>query len=367
MKHKEIFIMFEKNTNLIQYGYIILFGMIAIVIGIFLNSKMHTPQMTNTDDTPPHFLGEWFVVEDVDEPIYPIPLTVKLDQKKVALGDRLFHDKQLSKDNTISCASCHDLTKGGTDQVKFSTGIKGAEGGINSPTVYNSGFNFVQFWDGRAKDLEEQVIGPVHNPVEMGTNWQEVIPRLQQDSTYVAAFNVCYENGIDSLNIQDAIAIFERSLITPNAPFDHYLRGDQDALTSKEKEGYSLFKTYGCISCHQGINIGGNMYQRMGVMNNYFAHRPITNEDRGRYNVTKDERNMYQFKVPSLRNIEVTYPYLHDGSAETLQDIIFIMTKDQLGRPLNDEQIGLIIQFLKTLTGEYNSVPLPEYTHHPPK
>ncbi len=293
------------------------------------------------------------------EPINPIPDSFYLSERKVQLGNILFHDPRLSHDNTISCASCHDLLKGGVDGKKASIGINGTIGSINAPTVFNSGFNFRQFWDGRAKSLEEQAAGPVHNPIEMGSNWQEVISKLEQDSYYNEQFNLLYLDGLTSKNIQNAIATFERSLYTPNSRFDLYLQGKENALTIQEKQGYQRFKAYGCISCHQGMNIGGNMFQHFGVMGNYFADRGnITQTDLGRYNITNDPADKFLFKVPSLRNIELTAPYFHDGSAKTLTEAVKIMGHYQLGRMLSDKDVALLVAFLKTLTGEYNGQPL---------
>lgn len=294
-----------------------------------------------------------------EEPIRPIPLEQKLDAKKVALGDRLFHDKRLSKDNSLSCASCHGLDRGGVDGGVGSTGINGAKGPINAPTVFNSGFNFRQFWDGRAGSLEEQAAGPVHNPKEMGSNWTEVLAKLSQDAPLVAAFKESYPTGLQPKNIQDAIATFERSLATPNARFDKYLRGDTAALKPDEQRGYQLFKNYGCVACHQGVNVGGNMFQVFGVMGDYFARRGGVNEaDLGRYNVTKNEADKHMFKVPSLRNVALTAPYFHDGSAKTLNDAVDVMFKYQLGRSAPAQDKELIVKFLRTLTGEFRGQPL---------
>jgi cytochrome c peroxidase len=294
----------------------------------------------------------------VKQPIPPVPLAIKLDERKVSLGERLYKDARLSHDNTISCASCHDLRKGGTDQAKTSTGINGVLGPINSPTTFNSGYFFSQFWDGRARDLAEQAGGPVHNPKEMGSNWEEVSRKLAQDPSYVRDFNRIYGNGIRGENIADAVAEYEKSLITPNSRFDRFLRGDKKALSTVELDGYRLFKEYGCISCHQGIALGGNLYQTMGVMEDYFIHRRKTKVDYGRFNVTGKEWNRYQFKVPTLRNIEKTFPYLHDGSARTLEDVLQVMWESQLGRSISPEESDRIVKFLKTLTGTYRGEPL---------
>lgn len=289
-----------------------------------------------------------------NEPVMPLPLSLGLDEKKVALGERLFNDPQLSRDNTISCASCHSLSKGGTDQRALSSGVGGQMGSINAPTVFNSGLNFKQFWDGHAQTLEEQIEGPTHNSVEMGSNWAEIIKKLEQSQDYLKDFSATYSDKIQSNNIKDAIATFERSLITPNSRFDQYLRGENNALTDEEKEGYRLFKAYGCVSCHQGLNIGGNLFQKFGIIGDYFAARGhITKADLGRFNVTGDEADRYVFKVPSLRNVAITPPYFHDGSAKQLEEAVTIMSVYQLGHPLTTLERNAIVKFLTTLTGQY--------------
>lgn len=293
------------------------------------------------------------------EPLQPIPLTATFDGKKVALGKRLFYDPRLSHDNSIACAGCHSLSKGGTDQRARSVGIGGALGGINAPTVFNSGLNFKQFWDGRAETLEDQIEGPTHGPKEMGSNWPEIIGKLRQDPSYAATFGALYPEGIQSATIKDAIAVFERSLLTPNSRFDKFLRGDRAALTSQEQAGYSLFKDYGCASCHQGMNVGGNMFQVFGVMGDYFADRGTpTGADQGRANVTGHEGHIHVFKVPSLRNVALTAPYFHDASAETLEEAVKVMAKYQLGRSLSTKEVEELATFLRTLTGEYRGSPL---------
>lgn len=287
----------------------------------------------------------------LQEPIQPLP-TVQLDAAKVALGKRLFHEPRLSRDNTIACASCHGLDQGGVDRLRVSKGVGGAEGGINAPTVFNSGLNFRQFWDGRATSLEEQADGPVHAAPEMASSWPAIIAKLQQAPEYARAFAAVYPVGITAQTIKDALATFERSLVTPSR-FDRYLRGDATAITAEEKQGYDLFKSYGCIACHQGVNVGGNMFQYFGVMGNYFQERgKITEADYGRYNVTKKEQDRFMFKVPSLRNVALTPPYFHDGTATTLEEAVVVMAKYQLGRTVPERDRSLIIHFLRSLTGE---------------
>jgi cytochrome c peroxidase len=292
-----------------------------------------------------------------NEPIRPLPLhQANLDQRLVDLGDRLFHDPRLSQDNTISCASCHLLSTGGIDREPVSVGVGGVKGGINAPTVYNSSFNFSQFWDGRAGTLEEQAAGPVHNPVEMNSNWDEVIGKLSDDPNMLQAFDSSFKDGITPDNIVLAIAEFERSLVTPNSPFDQWLMGNDDALGDIELQGYRLFKDYGCISCHQGINVGGNLYAYMGAMGDYFADRSkaVTKEDLGRYNVTGKMGDQHFFKVPSLRLVALTPPYFHDASTSSLHQAVLIMGRYQLGREIPDSDIDAIVAFLNSLVGEHS-------------
>jgi len=289
-----------------------------------------------------------------NEPITPLPLSTDLDSGKVALGEQLFNDPRLSHDNTISCASCHSLSLGGTDRLVHSLGIGGQTGLINAPTVFNSGLNFVQFWDGRAATLEEQIDAPTHDPLEMGSTWDEILEKLGSSPDYVSRFNGIYADGLQRANVRDAIATFERSLITPNSRFDRYLRGERDVLSGEELEGYRLFKDYGCSSCHQGANVGGNLFQKFGVMGDYFASRgKITKADFGRFNVTNIEADRHVFRVPSLRNIAQTAPYFHDGSAVRLEDAVTVMGVYQLGRPLTPSETDAIVKFLRTLSGEY--------------
>jgi len=288
------------------------------------------------------------------EPIEPLPLTITLNVKKVALGEKLFNDVRLSRNNSISCSSCHLVSAGGADSRVRSVGIDGRDGSINAPTVFNAGFNFRQFWDGRAETLEAQVDGPTHEFSEMDSNWLEITGKLQLAPEYREAFAELYPRGIEKHSIQDAIATFERSLVTPNSRFDRFLRGEVSALSDEEKKGYALFKDRGCSSCHQGINAGGNMFQKFGAMGDYFASRGNqTKADLGRFNVTGDNRDRHVFKVPSLRNVALTAPYFHDGSTVRLEDAVAIMAKYQLGDELSAKEISQIVSFLKTLSGEY--------------
>ncbi|MET0051756.1 MAG: cytochrome-c peroxidase [Candidatus Thiodiazotropha sp.] len=289
-----------------------------------------------------------------NEPILPLTMDPDLDPRLVALGDRLFHDKRLSQDNSLSCASCHLLSSGGTDKQPRSMGVGGAMGVIKTPTVYNTCNNFVQFWDGRAETLEEQAAGPVHNPIEMNSSWSEVESKLGNDPALVERFESIFEDGLTGNNIAMAIAAFERSMVTVNSRFDRWLLGEDDVLSEAELKGYRLFKSYGCISCHQGVNVGGNMYGYMGAMGDYFKDRQtgITDADLGRYNVTHQEKDKHYFKVPSLRLAAINPPYFHDGTAKTLDEAVRVMGRYQLGREIPDDEIGQIVAFLHTLVGE---------------
>jgi len=288
------------------------------------------------------------------EPIKPLKAATGLDSKKVVLGKRLFKDKSLSKDGSISCESCHSLKAGGTDNVALSTGVNGAKGVINSPTIYNSGLLFRQFWDGRAETLEDQIDGPIQNPVEMGSLWPDVVAKLYQDGQYPDAFRAIYSDEITPKNIKNAIAEFERSLVTTDSRFDRFLLGEKTAISKQEKKGYRLFKKYGCISCHQGAAVGGNMFQVFGVINSYFKKRgKLTEADMGRFNSTGNPEDKHMFKVPSLRLVALTAPYLHDGSAKTLRDAVNAMFEFQLGREAPNDEKDAIVAFLKTLAGNH--------------
>ena len=295
--------------------------------------------------------------ERANEPIRPLPLSVDVDARKAELGNILYHDVRLSSDNTVSCATCHGLNTAGVDNKQYSEGVQGQLGGVNAPTVYNAVFNFVQFWDGRAATLAEQAAGPPLNPVEMASqSFDEIIAKLQADKQLTEAFTAVYPDGWNEANITDAIEAFEMTLITPNSRFDQYLRGNDEALTAEELEGYALFKKYNCATCHVGVNLGGESYELMGLRRHYFADRntELTAEDDGRYKVTQDERDRHRFKVPGLRNVALTWPYYHDGSQASLKEAVCKMGTYQSGVELTDHEEELIVAFLNTLTGEYN-------------
>lgn len=295
----------------------------------------------------------------LDEPLKPLPAVPTQNPLRVELGRQLFNEPRLSVNGSLSCASCHRLEKGGADDKAFSIGFAGLPVAVNTPSVFNASLNFRQFWNGRADTLETQIHEVVQSPSEMGSNWVHVVEVLSADPAYQASFNSAYPDGVTMNNVQNALATYERTLISANSRFDQYLLGDTEILTREEKYGYQRFKEYGCIACHQGVNIGGNMFQKFGVMGDYFQVRgkPVES-DLGRYLVTKDEEDRNVFKVPSLRNVAVTAPYFHDGSAKTLEDAVDVMFTFQLGRIPSTEDKTLIIKFLKTLTGEWGGKPL---------
>ena len=290
------------------------------------------------------------------EPVRPIDEALPYDEVKAALGFKLYHDKRLSVDNTVSCASCHGLNTAGVDNKQYSEGVEGKLGGVNAPTVYNAVYNFVQFWDGRAATLADQAAGPPVNPVEMASpNFDAIVAKLNKDSKFVREFKKAYPEGLSQATITDAIEQFERTLITPNSRFDKYLRGDKEAVTAEELQGYELFKKYNCATCHVGKNLGGESYELMGLRKHYFAERglELTEEDNGRFKQTGVERDRHRFKVPGLRNVALTWPYYHDGTRSSLKEAVCDMGTYQSGVTLTDEEEDLIVAFLNSLTGEY--------------
>ncbi|AIV05715.1 MULTISPECIES: cytochrome-c peroxidase [Vibrio] len=294
------------------------------------------------------------------EPIKVIEPVAGLNAKKVELGKTLWFEPRLSASNTISCNSCHNIAKGGVDNLPSSIGHKWAIGPINSPTVFNSDLNFVQFWNGRAKDLQEQAAGPIENPLEMAFTHQLAIDTLKSIPQYREWFKEAYGSETITIdNVTDAIATFEQTLRTPNAPFDLWLKGDDNALTTAQVEGYNLFKAKGCTACHSGPLAGGQMYQKMGLVKPFATDNP----DIGRKAITGNDFDKFVFKVPTLRNIELTYPYFHDGSVWDLEEAVAMMADLQLGQKLTKEESVKITEFLRSLTGDQPEVTLP---HLPP-
>lgn len=293
----------------------------------------------------------WIVVAPLlnfaAEPISPVPLSIPYDKAKAAIGEKLFFDPILSKDQTVACATCHNFTYGGADQIARSIGMEGKTGRMNSPTVLNSALNFVQFWNGRAKTLAEQAKGPIHNPVEMGSTRSLIEWRINQKSDYKKAFAPIVGNRPITFNdVTESIAEYEKTLITPNAKFDLYLQGKMN-LDPAEARGYALFKRLGCASCHNGVNVGGNSYQKFGVIVPIERHSQTDD----RYEITRRDYDKNVFKVPTLRNVMLTAPYFHDGRAATLPEAIRIMSRHNLGITLSNAEINDLIAFLCTLTG----------------
>lgn len=290
------------------------------------------------------------------EPIAPIEPAVVKDPAKVELGKKLYFDPRLSKSGFISCNSCHNLSMGGTDNLPTSIGDHWQQGPINAPTVLNSSMNLAQFWDGRAKDLQEQAGGPIANPGEMGFTHELAVAVLESIQQYVANFRKVYGSPkIDIGRVTDAIAAFEETLVTPNSRFDKWLKGDKKAITPTELAGYELFKNSGCVACHNGPAVGGGSFQKFGLIEAYQTKNPAI----GRAAVTCKDADRFNFKVPTLRNVELTYPYFHDGAANTLEEAVGTMGRLQLGKHFTAEETAKIVAFLKTLTGNQPSFKLP--------
>lgn len=296
--------------------------------------------------------------EFANEPVQPLRGDIPTDPAKVALGYKMFNDARISADGTVSCADCHILESGGADVADFRTseGIGGQFGGVNAPTVYNAVYNLQQFWNGRAATLAEQAAGPPVNPVEMGDQtWDDIVARLRQDRALVREFEALYPEGLTEATVTDAIAEFEKTLTTPDSPFDRYLQGDASALTAQEIEGYRLFKEHDCATCHAGQTLGGQSFEYLGIAEDYFAARTteiaMNDDDKGLYGFTGNERDLHRFKVANLRNVALTPPYLHDGSAPTLDEAVIAMMRFQTGAEYTEEEVARIVAFLNTLTG----------------
>ncbi|MBT3010887.1 MAG: cytochrome-c peroxidase [Candidatus Thiodiazotropha endolucinida] len=292
----------------------------------------------------------------IDEPIQPIKPVQNINLGQVELGKKLYFDPRLSKSGFISCNSCHNLSMGGTDNLKTSIGHNWQQGPINAPTVLNSSLNVAQFWDGRAADLKAQAGGPIANPGEMAFTHTLAIDVLTSIPEYVMEFKQVF--GSDKITIDEvtqAIAEFEKTLVTPNSRFDQWLLGDKQALSQDEMAGYTLFKESGCVSCHNGEAVGGNSFQKMGVVEPYKAKSPAE----GLSAVTGKDADRFKFKVPTLRNVEMTYPYFHDGEAETLTEAVDVMGRLQLGKKFSDIENAQIVAFLKTLTGDQPAFLMP--------
>lgn len=292
--------------------------------------------------------------------IQPVPESVPFDPQKAALGYKMYNDLRVAKDSTVSCASCHQLENGGADHrgTRTSEGIYGQFGGVNAPTVYNAYFNVQQFWNGRAADLKEQAAGPPANPVEMGEQTlEDIVARLKGDKELVAEFASVYpEEGLTPSSMTDAIAEFEKTLLTPDSRFDLYLKGNENALSEMEEEGFEQFMENGCVACHTGVILGGKSFEKLAIYGDYFADRDSSivycADDDGLKGFTGNDEDFQRFKVPGLRNVALTAPYFHDGSVATLYDAVSLMSKYEYGKTLDDKTVTEIVSFLETLTGK---------------
>ncbi len=339
----------------------VLVGAVVAGAGVYAQSKgkAQAPQPKDEDAQLLEQARQFFqpLPEVVDNPENPIT------KEKVELGKMLFYDPRLSKSGLISCNTCHNLATYGVDNLPTSIGHGWAIGPRNAPSVYNAALHIAQFWDGRAKDVEEQALGPILNPIEMAMpSEKEVIERLRSIPEYVEMFKKAFPNDKEPLryeNVGKAIGAFERTLLTPSR-FDEFLKGNTKALTAEEKKGLKLFIEVGCVACHSGPAVGGNAFFKFGQFVDYWKatapyvtlDKPTIPVDLGRFGVTKKEEDMFVFKAPSLRNIEKTYPYFHDGSVWRLEDAVKIMAETQLGRKLTEEETRYIVAFLKSLTGQ---------------
>lgn len=298
--------------------------------------------------------------EPADNPVTPA---------KVELGKMLYHEVRISSNGSLSCNSCHNVMAGGDDNRHGSIGVKNQVGGRSAPTVYNSAFSSVQFWDGRAPSLEAQAKGPVTNPAEMGMkSWDEVVARLKEMPEYVKAFTVAFgDNSVTADNAAKAIASYERTLITPNSPFDRYVKGDKSALSEQQVRGMTAFAETGCVSCHSGPAFNGptlpegtGFYQKFPMFENgMFEAKYRFTDDVGRFEATKEAADKHFFKVPTLRNVALTAPYFHNGKVQTLEEAVRVMAKLQLNKELPEATVGDIVAFLNGLTGEFPKIEMP--------
>ncbi len=301
------------------------------------------------------------------EPLRPIPRMSRPDPARVALGKRLFHDTRLSVDHRMACASCHPVSRGGADGRPLARARDGSPDDFNTPTVFNAVLNDRLGWRGNLASLGDQVDDSLGNPRHMGMSWDGVVDRLRADPGYRRAFHDTY-GGITPDNVRDAIVSYEQTLVTPDARFDRYLRGEDDAITPLEKRGYAYFKDYGCVACHQGVNVGGNLVQKYGVFGDPYAGRPgkPRSVDLGRYSLTGDPQDKRLFRVPSLRNVALTAPYFHDGSAATLTEAVRRVARLQLGIEMPADHVCAIVHFLYSLSGVYQGRLLEHLAGKPP-
>lgn len=317
----------------------------AIIMALFILSLI-IPSLVSSESEGTDSYKAFFqpIPDKVDNP------ENQLNPDKLKLGTMLFIDPRLSKSGLFSCNTCHNLTTGGVDNLPTSIGHGWKSGSRNAPTVFNAALHFTQFWDGRAKDVEEQAQGPVLNPGEMAASQELVLDRINTIPEYVSLFKKAFpgeKNPVTYENVTRAIAAFERTLMTPSR-FDRFLEGDKNALSSDERKGLDLVVTKGCIACHRGPAMGGESFQKF----NY-------GDDMGRYEITKNEEDRKVFKVASWRNVSLTYPYFHDGKVWSLDEAVRIMGEKQLNTKLTDDEVKYIVAFLNSLTGEMTKIDLP--------
>jgi cytochrome c peroxidase len=300
----------------------------------------------------------------------PEPANNPTTPAKVELGKMLYHDVRLSSNGVLSCNSCHNVMLGGEDNRSGSIGVRNQVGGRSAPTVFNSAFNSVQFWDGRAPSLEEQARGPVTNPIEMGMkSWDDVVARLKAMPEYTQAFAAAFgsADSVSAVNAVKAIAAYQRTLITPNSAYDKYVKGDKSALTDQQIRGMNTFAEVGCVGCHSGPAFNGpqlpegtGFYQKFPANENGVLEAKYGfSADLGRFEATKNESDKHLFKVPTLRNIALTAPYFHNGKVQTLEDAVKVMGKLQLNQDLTSQQTADIVAFLNGLTGEFPKIEMP--------
>jgi cytochrome c peroxidase len=324
---------------------VVLLGCLALV-GCGLREKSRA-SVTRENDT----LG--------DQPIEPLPLTVEFDAERAALGEVLFGEPRLSGDSKVACTDCHLAGHGLADEKPRSIVGGRPATAVNTPTMYNVRYLYKLGWGGKYESLETHIDNLMKNPKVMASSWELATSHLSEVASYRDKFASVFKDGLTPSNVRSAILEYERSLVTPNAPFDRYLRGDAKAISREAKEGYAMFKSYGCSSCHQGMAIGGNVFERFGVLRDFFADRGhFDDADLGRFNVTQKEQDRFVFRVPSLRNVALTAPYFHDGSATTLETAVANMANYQLGRELDEHDKAVLVEFLRSLTGEYRGKPL---------
>lgn len=299
----------------------------------------------------------------------PTPADNPTTPEKVELGKQLYFDPRLSIDGTVSCNSCHNVMSNGTDSRATSVGIDGQRGGRSAPTVWNAAYLSAQFWDGRAATLEDQAKGPPLNPIEMGMPSKEAVEeRLNAIPGYVSQFKKVFggEKAVSYDNMAKAIAAFERTLITPNSPVDRFVNGDKSALSAEAQKGMKLFEEVGCVACHSGPNyagpalpVGEGFYQKFPTYPSDFDAKYKFSDDKGRFEVTKDESDKNMWRVPPLRNVALTAPYFHNGSVKSLHEAVVVMAKTQLNKDLNDSEAKAITTFLEGLTGEFPQITQP--------